>query len=275
MKSSRRKISFLVDKKEMELLDEACLYGADADANLDAAVSEKGQFRLSFAYEELDDLAGFVAACANHETSKRKRERFDELYNKIRSLLNLSDSLKNKALDVRTGQINSIKSAKPKKPALKYFIFDVWISGSGGADDFTEKVVRKIQIAETKSLYNLAKFITQAFGFYFDHCFGFYDNFQRYHDSVKAYELFTDIGEDPTPGVKGVKKTKINQAFKHCGDKMLFLFDYGDGWRFSVVLKEIKQAETWDLKPVILESLGKAPEQYPIPEEDKKLYEEE
>lgn len=251
----------------MGLLEEACLYGADADANLETAVSEKDQFRLSFSYEELDDLAGFVAACANHETSKRKRERFDELYDKIKSLLNLSDSLRGKSHQ---------ELVRPKQPSLKYFIFDIWISGSGGADDFDSKVLRKIQIPETKSLYNFAKVITQAFGFYFDHCFGFYDSFRRYHDSKKAYELFADIGEEPlSPTTKGVKKTKIAQAFKNPGDRMLFLFDYGDGWRFAVELKEIKQAEKWDLKPVILEKIGEAPEQYPIPEQDKYLYEEE
>ena len=48
---------------------------------------------------------------------------------------------------------------------------------------------------------------------------------------------------------------------------MLFLFDYGDEWRFFVELEEIQQAEQWDLKPVILESIGKAPEQYPLCED--------
>ena len=146
---------------------------------------------------------------------------------------------------------------------LKYFIFDVRLEESGRRE-FKESVLRRIQIAESKSLYNFARVITKAFGFYFDHCFGFYDNFQRYHDSVKAYELFPDIGEEPlSPTTKGVKKTRISTAFKNPGEKMLFLFDYGDGWRFAVELKEIKNAEKWDLKPVILESIGKAPEQYP------------
>ena len=36
-----------------------------------------------------------------------------------------------------------------------------------------KKIIRKIKIAGTKSLYNFAKVITQAFGFYFDHCFDF------------------------------------------------------------------------------------------------------
>ena len=157
-----------------------------------------------------------------------------------------------------------MKSKTPKaKCKLKHYIFDVWIEDSGPYD-LKETVLREIKMAETKSLYNFAKVITQAFGFYFDHCFGFYDNFQRYHDSKKAYELFPDIGEEPLfSAVKGVKRTRISTAFKNLGEKMLFLFDYGDGWRFTVELKWITNAERWDLKPVVLESIGKAPEQYP------------
>ena len=78
-----------------------------------------------------------------------------------------------------------------------------------------------------------------------------------------------DMGEEPSSATtKGVKNTKIMQAFKNPGEKMLFLFDYGDGWRFVVELREIKNAEKWDLKPVILESIGKAPMQYPPCEEE-------
>jgi len=157
------------------------------------------------------------------------------------------------------------------KPALWYYIFNIWLYA-----DYPpikeNRIIRKIQIAETKSLYNFAKVITQAFDFYFDHCFGFYSNPKKYHDSEKAYELFYDLDdvEPPDPHVKSVKRTKIQQVFKQQGDTMLFFFDYGDGWRFFVELEEIKQAEKWDLKPVILESVGKAPLQYP-PCEDEEI----
>ena len=164
----------------------------------------------------------------------------------------------------------SEKPKKPRKCTLEYYIFDIWIAGKGSAYDFEDKVLRKIQIAGTKSLYNFAKVITQTFNFYFDHCFGFYNNFQRYHDSTKAYELFVDIGEEPLTSItKSVKKTKIQQAFKNPGEKMLFLFDYGDGWYFAVELKEIRDAEKWDLKPVVLESIGEAPLQYPPCEDEE------
>ncbi|MBI3007958.1 MAG: hypothetical protein HYY56_00300, partial [Candidatus Omnitrophica bacterium] len=96
-----------------------------------------------------------------------------------------------------------------------------------------KRITRKIQIERTKSLYNFAKVITQAFGFQFDHCFGFYDTLKDKMNCKKAFELFVDIGEEPTNGVaKGVKKVKISQAFKHIGEKLIFLFDYGDGWQF-------------------------------------------
>ena len=155
------------------------------------------------------------------------------------------------------------------KTALRYFVFNVWLYGDYPPTK-ENRIIRKIQIAETKSLYNFAKIITQAFDFYFDHCFGFYSDLEKYHESENAYELFYDLDEvePPAPHVKGVKRTKLQQAFKKQGDTMLFLFDYGDGWHFFVELEEIKQAEKWDLKPVILESIGKAPEQYPPCEDE-------
>lgn len=153
------------------------------------------------------------------------------------------------------------------KCGLEYYIFDIWLYGDEKCTD-EKRIIRKIQIAGTKNLYNFAKVITQAFGFQFNHCFGFYDSFGNLRDAKKIYELFVDAGEEASLAAQGVKKTKISQAFINPGDKMLFLFDYGDEWHFAVELKEIKQAEKRDLKPKILESIGKAQEQYPPCEEE-------
>lgn len=162
----------------------------------------------------------------------------------------------------------SEKSKKPRKCALEYYIFNIWLYGDENCTD-DKRIIRKIQIPGTKSLYNFAKVITKAFGFYFDHCFGFYDTLKDRKNSKKAFELFVDIGEELTGGVtKGVKKVKISQAFKNIGEKMIFLFDYGDGWQFNVELKEIRNAEKWDLKPIILESIREAPLQYPPCEDE-------
>jgi len=87
--------------------------------------------------------------------------------------------------------------SEKKKRANSYYVFNVLMESSGWYDEDGDKVLRKIQISGQKSLYKFAEVITQSFGFYFDHCFGFYDNLKKYHDSKKAYELFVDIGEAP------------------------------------------------------------------------------
>src|SRR5712671_493829 len=99
-------------------------------------------------------------------------------------------------------------------------------------------IFREIEIEPSKSLYNLAEAIVAAFGFDFDHAFGFYSGL-TWTTMMRAhprYELFFDMGE-ADPGVASVKKTKIAQAFPAIGHTMLFLFDYGDDWHFRVSLR--------------------------------------
>ena len=157
---------------------------------------------------------------------------------------------------------------KAKKPsALECYIFNVWLYGDEHCTQ-EKRIIRKIQIAPTKTLYNFAKVIIEAFDFEFDHCFGFYDTLKDRKNSKKMFELFVDIGEESRPQAKGVKKTKIAQAFNDIGEKMIFLFDYGDGWQFNVELKEKRKADKMDLKPKVLESIGEAPLQYPPCEDD-------
>ena len=250
MSKRARTIAFTVSKSELSLLRDACLFGADAAEKIEQAVLKENVCHLEFSYEDLDDVAGCVASCANHETSKRTRAQWDALGKKLKTLLKLSDQMSRRA---------QAAAVQQRPCGLKYLIFTVWLE-----DAPKGRISRKIQIADTKSLYNFAKVITQAFGFFFDHCFGFYDHFEHYHDSKKAFELFADIGEEPlSPTTKGVKRTQLRSVFRRPGETMLFMFDYGDGWRFSVQLEEIRTAEQRDLKPVILERIGEAPLQYP------------
>lgn len=261
MRNETQRISFLVSKNEMEFLEEACEYGADADQNLELAIPVKDKYQLYFLYEELDDLAGFVAACANHEESRKKQDQWDKLCQKIEKHL--------KAAEIVNSMPDLTQLSRVKARNRKDFVFDVWVRKGRGLDYLDRTILRKIQISGTKSLYNFAHAIAQAFGFSLDHCFSFGDNLERDSDSKRAYELFVDIGEEPICLVaKGVKRTKISQAFKTPDEKMLFFFDYGDHWHFIVELKEINAAQSPNLKPVILQSVGEAPLQYP-PLEDE------
>lgn len=139
-------------------------------------------------------------------------------------------------------------------------------------DDFDgrgkEKSWREVMVLSTQSLSTLAKTIVKSFDFNFDHCYGFYDNFKDPYRSKEIYELFTDIGEEPTEGAFGVEHVKITKAFDKIGKKMRFLFDYGDNWQFTVELLEIKPAGG-EKYPKIIKKFGKTPEQYPEYEKTK------
>lgn len=86
---------------------------------------------------------------------------------------------------------------------------------------------------------------------------------------IRKYELFTDFedeGIEPT-GAGSVKETKISEVWENPGDKMLFLFDYGDNWLFIVELADFGVVKPKTKYPRIVKKVGQAPEQYPEVEE--------
>jgi len=130
------------------------------------------------------------------------------------------------------------------------------------------KIYRDIEIAGTGSLYTLAQAIVRSFDFDFDHAFGFYSKLKgNIYDSPVRYELFVDIGEGEGDA-RSVKRTLAAKTFPSVGTKMRFLFDYGDEWEFLVELVKRKPKEPQVKLPRLLHSAGKAPAQYPDPEDE-------
>lgn len=128
------------------------------------------------------------------------------------------------------------------------------------------KASRDIEIRTSSSLYALAEtIIIDAFDWNLDHAFGFFDNLRNPHDSLVRYELFADMDgcDDYGPKPKSVKKTKVHDVFDAPGKKMLFLFDYGDENLFTVELLSFAVQEPKVGYPMISNSKGKSPEQYP------------
>ena len=137
------------------------------------------------------------------------------------------------------------------------FIFRAALHGSAS-------IYRDIELDPAKSLYVLAEAIVSSFNFDFDHAFGFYTGLTptKMHKTFPKYELFADMG-DAAPGVLGVKKTRVSQAFPEVGHTMLFLFDYGDGWLFRVALRAVGKKVAKVRLPRIVATRGEAPPQYP------------
>jgi len=128
------------------------------------------------------------------------------------------------------------------------------------------KLYRDIEIESGNKLSDLAFAVVQAFGFDFDHAFGFYSKLTgNIYDSPVKYELFADTGDDSDAG--SVERTSVADAFPRVGKKMTFLYDYGDNWEFRVEAIGQNAKERGVKYPRFLKKVGTAPEQYPSEDE--------
>jgi hypothetical protein len=112
------------------------------------------------------------------------------------------------------------------------------------------------------TLDDLAASIIASVGFDMDHFFGFYSNLKNVTPSEEEYTLFADIGEEVEPHDKGVRTTCLMDVFIP-KKKMLFLFDYGDEWRFIVTCESIEPTKSMFRVPRFFDKKGIPPVQYP------------
>lgn len=114
---------------------------------------------------------------------------------------------------------------------------------------------RNIRIGKQETLEKLSEVILDAFDFDDDHAHAFHmdDNYRS-----RTNVFYSDRVDEEWPTTHEV--TLRQMALKR-GNKFMFQFDFGEEWHFQCkVLREL--AEKTDT-PSVIESVGKAPEQYP------------
>lgn len=125
-----------------------------------------------------------------------------------------------------------------------------------------KRTYRDIAVAEYTNLYTLAEHVLNSFGFYHDHCFGFFsspDIFGKGKD-VKHYELFYDIGEEVDEYTESVARTLVNDLFQAKKDKWWMLFDYGDNWIFEIECRDVEAMP--ESSGTVTGKNGTSPKQY-------------
>ena len=119
---------------------------------------------------------------------------------------------------------------------------------------------RDIELESTDTLHTLAWGITRAFDF--EHAFGFFSRLTgRVFASPIRYELLADAAI--SGAARNLHETSVARALPRLGSKMLFVYDYGDEWRFRVELISRGETAAGVAYPRVVARLGKAPEQYP------------
>jgi hypothetical protein len=109
---------------------------------------------------------------------------------------------------------------------------------------------RHIQIGESASLMVLSNAILSAFDFDDDHMHAFFMN-NRAWDADAA---FVCPGGDLDGALGFTDKSKLSKFRLIKGDKFLYIFDFGDDWRFQIRVLRVIDEPTKSY--VILKSIG-------------------
>jgi len=135
-------------------------------------------------------------------------------------------------------------------------IFKVTLTGWRGKGG---GIWRRLAAPSDTSLDELAEAILSAFKLDRDHMYDF-----RYRDQRGRSRVYNHPYCDDGPWTSEVTVGESDLAIR---GEMQFTFDYGDYWQFDVRLESVDDGDSLVDQPELIESAGKAPEQYPSYEE--------
>ena len=122
---------------------------------------------------------------------------------------------------------------------------------------------RHIQISEGATLLKLSSMILASFDFFDDHLHSFFMNNRAWDQDA---EYACPNGGDLDGAHGSSSKAKLRTFHLAKGDKFLYIFDYGDEWRFQIKVLRVVDEPT--KTPLVLKSVGEI-RQYGYDEDDK------
>lgn len=117
-----------------------------------------------------------------------------------------------------------------------------------------KSVWRKIVMSNEDTLRDLHYVIQDAFEFDDDHLYSFFMDGIKYSKNAFHAE-YCDQGPYVSDAI-------IGNLSLYVGQRILYLFDYGDSWLFTVQLLDIDPEAVLPSRSAIIESKGKPPSQY-------------
>ena len=129
------------------------------------------------------------------------------------------------------------------------------------------KVVRTIVMRGDQTLAHLNLVLRAAFGWWMDdHLYAFWPDgefWSRGESYAHPYEI-EEAGKEGRSAEIPISAVGLEQ-----GQKIAYIFDFGDDWRVLLTVKAIEPAEDGAGYPLILGGKGDPPPQYPPLDEDK------
>ncbi|WP_181016093.1 plasmid pRiA4b ORF-3 family protein [Pseudanabaena sp. BC1403] len=170
------------------------------------------------------------------------------------------------ALDLFTAWQNNLQLPEPKsQDGIFVFKVSIQLHIQKSKDKFsTETVWRKIAIPSHLTVYDFSSAILKGFDFANDHLHQFtYKDRQGFIKSI--YHPYTQYEEDAI----FTDKVLLRDWQINIGDRITYVFDFGDWWEFNVVLESIDEPDPKIKKAKVIDKKGKAPEQYPDSDDEE------
>lgn len=134
---------------------------------------------------------------------------------------------------------------------------------------------RDIIVGADRTLDEFQTVLNRAVGLDQDHLW-FVGTDQDYWDSDVQYKCPSEFEQSSDGLVRGgeeydASETTVGQMARRLDldehDRLCYLFDYGDEWRFYAILKEITEDEPRDTEPAVVNRKGDPVNQYAPPDE--------
>ena len=135
---------------------------------------------------------------------------------------------------------------------------------------------RDIVVGADQTLNEFQSVLNRSVGLNQDHLWYFGTDQDYRHSNVK-YKCPREMEESAGGLMRGESvynagETTVGQMADQLDleerDRICYLFDYGDEWRFYAILKEINKDGDSDKYPDVVKEKGEPVEQYPQPDED-------
>lgn len=124
---------------------------------------------------------------------------------------------------------------------------------------------RDIQISGENTLDQFSSVILDSFDFFNDHNHAFFMDDEPWSD-VNCYYRTGGVNDAPL-----TTETTLNQAGLALNQNFLYIFDFGDEWRFECTVLRVLDDNTDH--PIEIERHGTPPEQYGDPDDYEDEYE--
>ena len=125
-------------------------------------------------------------------------------------------------------------------------------------------VERTIELGADQTLEDLHEFLREEFGWDDPHLYSFWLDGDFWGDDESEYAAPFELEES---GARSAA-TPLRELGLSVGQRIAYVFDYGDEWRVGITVKAESDSPEAPL-PRVLERVGEAPPQYPPLEEQE------